>query len=997
MCKILLNKGLLIAYSLIWSYALSSQSLSELKANRDITLHQSVEEELYLYALSQESAIVLPMSEDVIQVDRIKSYLYSRYPELAYQIESTSQQILSQSEISRLLIAHIDQQAADGTLDIDGSLYHQVVSSLKDEQSIAILKYLQGYELFKLKRLKEAQKKFEPIIQLRKGPYEYAQYYSGLAFILTNDYSNAIKQLSAIRNTEALKDHIPYYLIAAHYGHHNYREAINTYQRHKTNNQLYNNTGIIKIVAYSYYHLQNDPEVISNINLLSQMRPLSDEEKYILGKSLLRNGEEDSASTLITAIGETEEQNELSKTAAYEQALYLSQQGKFEEAIGRFQVLLESDLYDREDIQHNLNILYTKTHNYDLAAVGALDNIKGKYSNESLNMLSTIIDQIHNPKTYNKVIKAIQLRSHDKSSIKTSLYNKAVSALQSGNKELGQEYFELLKEVDPLIEERGAVAAWKGIIAYQEGDYNRAQSLLANFINSQANKSTASPANKELEFNAHYFLAYTYFRSKNHQRALGHFSKCLTLNSPQKEPNVMEDLHLRLGDVYFLMDKYKDALISYNAVQKMNLEHKPYALWQEAVIAELQNRPYDQLLLLDEIINAYPKSKYYTKSVFGAANTLFALGKYDKAALLYNNLQNTNAPIRMQEEAIVQLGLISVNAGDYATAEKYYQHIISSSKDSEMQQRAHLALKEIYADYTYDTDAYIDLIKKEDDTNTLVEDQVIYELAYANFESKNDKEAIQQWSKLISEYPASQRLQESHYHIGLAYQRLDQIDKAATAFQSAVALGASSWSMKAYDQLELITYDINKDPKAYLTVLQNRKSSYTEYKLTGQQLYRAATSAIQIEDSKLALEYGVSLYNQDDINPQDKNQIVEDLTILLMKHKQWPLINQLEDQPNLKAYIAATPKMIYTRSLAYMNRQMLEKAAQSISDSYDILLNHPAWLAKCIILLSDIHVLENDKDSAIAALQALIETKSQVPEALIEIAKSRLNIILPDN
>ncbi len=80
-----------------------------------------------------------------------------------------------------------------------------------------------------------------------------------------------------------------------------------------------------------------------------------------------------------------------------------------------------------------------------------------------------------------------------------------------------------------------------------------------------------------------------------------------------------------------------------------------------------------------------------------------------------------------------------------------------------------------------------------------------------------------------------------------------------------------------------------------------------------------------------------------------------------------------------------------------MNQSELDTAAELITASYNELLNDPAWLAKSIILLADIYTLKGDKDSAIAALQALIETKSEVPSSLINMAKNRLDLITPQN
>jgi len=80
-----------------------------------------------------------------------------------------------------------------------------------------------------------------------------------------------------------------------------------------------------------------------------------------------------------------------------------------------------------------------------------------------------------------------------------------------------------------------------------------------------------------------------------------------------------------------------------------------------------------------------------------------------------------------------------------------------------------------------------------------------------------------------------------------------------------------------------------------------------------------------------------------------------------------------------------------------LNTQELDLAVTDITDNYEILLNDPAWLAKSILILSEVYVLQNEKDSAIAALQALIETKSSVPSTLIQEAQEKLKQLEPQN
>lgn len=998
MCKSLLFKYLLLISILLINESLWAQENSSMLPNRSVDMHQQVKEQLHYNALSQLEVDNLDPNEFSIKKDQLLSLLNTRYPELVYQLENSPKQIISQQEVSKLLLAIINEEAALGNLDLDGSIWESAQASIADSEGIATLEFLYGYELFKQQKLKEAQKNFKRLTKMRKGPYEYALYYSGLASLLEQNYDTAIAQLKSIGKEERLIPHIPYYLSAAHYGKEDYATVSKYYENRITETTLFNVEEITKIVAYSNYHLNRYEATINNLNILSQYRNLTDDEKYVLGKSLQKTGQNEEGNQLLANLADQSDEVQIKQTATYEYALQLSKDQKFEEAKSVFTTMLSNKAYDKEDITYNLALLNAKTANYDKVVESSLSLLKGKYQKEAISLLSEILDHIDNPITYNHAVDAINIRTEDKSLIKSSIYKKAIAALQSGNYPEAKSYFEKLKNIDPLIEERGAVAGWKGIMAYNDGDFVTAQRLLSNYLNSKSKGAHTSKIDSELEFNAHYFSAYSAFKLKGHQNALGHFSKSLELIVDPSDIDIQEDIQLRIGDCYFLMDNYQEAKVAYNAADELQRNHRDYALWQKAVIAELENKPYDQLLLLDDIIGQHNEGKYFGRAIFSSANTLFSLNKYDKSASLYKRIANEDVPLRMKEEAIVQLGLISVNAGAYDIAESYYNQILETSNDKELQHRSHLALKEIYADYTYDTDAYLKLVEKSgSDEESSNADEIIFGLAQENFESGNYNEAIMQWNKLITEYPQSAKNQEAQFQIGIAFQKKEKLTNAMDAYRATTQMGASDWSSKAYDQMEQIAYEKNNDHQLFLQLISDRKSTFASYDLTPSQTFKATKSAIATENSELVQVFLPALFESNAASKNEKTTFLKDATSLYMKNKQWDLITSLDQNSKIKAFIDASPKFIYTRSLALMNKKDLNKAAESITESYNVLLNDPAWLAKSIILLADIYTLQDDKDNAIAALQALIETKSEVPSSLIDMAKNRLELIQPQN
>ena len=986
MCKSLLYSVLLVFIGLIGSNRTLAQQDEVKSGSRTLDISERVAADLYHNALSQINHYDRFLADDKSEIDRIVSLLHTRYPELAYEIESSPQSLANQPEISQLIVSIVKEETIEGLSAINEGLSQSLSKTALDPHSLRTLEFLYAYELFRAKRLNEADKIWQRLIKSRKGEYEYAAYYAGLTALLQGRNNDAVLLLSKVGKTDRLKYHTPYYLAAAHYAQEEYTDVLKYYSLRIDETQLHNIEDLIKIVAYAQYKEEHYSDCVKSLNKLDLYVDLSSEESFVLGMALSKSGQLEASHDLLSAV--IQQDGDVQVNAAYEYALQLSQQGKHQESLLAFEKMVNDSQYDQSKVTYNLALLSAKLGKYDMAAHHALRLGSSKYNQKADFILLQILDNLENENLYRQVALILKSKPNTHQKLKTSLYNKGVIALQQQNFTLANDFFELLGDVDPLIEERGAVAAWKGIMAFQNKEYKKSTKLLTNYLRS---KSVSDQHNK-LEFDANYFLAYGHFKLHQHKRALGYFSEALKISNQStntlasNKKNILEDLSLRIADNYFLLGNYKEAIASYRRVDEINGTHRAYALWQQAVISELQNDPYDQILILDDLISTHPKSKYYYKALFSSANTLFGLNKYDKAAQFYKKILNNNIPQDMKEESIVQLGLIAVNAGEYDRAAKYYNQIINTTENTEMKHRAHLALKEIYSDYTYDTDAYLAVVAtttENEDSKPL--DSVLYNLAVNTLESGKNAKAIEQWKKLISDYPDSDLIDDAWMRIGQSETTNKEWNKAIDSYNQVVALSSPEFQNTAQDMALEIAFAKLKDYNLYLE-LRNRYQVPT----TASRAYNDAIAYLNTSKPIQSAKLLPTIYKGSEVNVKNKRDLLNNISQELMKSQEWKSLASIGSTDIMINEIDASPKHIYYRALAFMNLRELEEASLAITEHYATLLEDPAWLAKSIILLSDIYILQGDTDNAETALQALVETESQVPPSLIKVAKNRL-------
>ncbi len=998
MCNSFYHRQLLIVSWISITMLPSAFSQQNLYESRSIQLEGIVEEELYHQALFEFN----PYRDlsDVFYMERQKvvSLLNTRYPQLTYELEKTPKQALAGGEIANLMIRILQSETAAGVVETENGLWQLAQQSELSQHDKAVFKFLYAYELFKQKRFADADRIFEKILLTRKGEYEYAFFYSGLIDLLNEDYTSAAAKLKKIGKNEMLQLHAPYYLAAAHYGNKDYDTIEKFYSPRLKETNLHNITGLTKIVGYAQFNKEDYEASIATLKTLEQYRKLNSDEQFVLGMAYQKSGNRELSTKLLSKVAD--QSKPLAGRARYEQAVNLSKEKKYSESIALFEELLTQEGFNRYEVVWNLAVLNGQTKKYDQSVQYATELLDSYKKDQAIGLLEQLIDNVKNERLYVQLIRTLYQKLADDDVLKTSVYGKAMVALKNQDKKKANTYFELLADIDPLVEERGTVAAWRGIMAFEEGNFPKAVRLLTNYQN-------ARPLNHQyntLDFNSDYFLGYANFKLKNHSGALGHFANTLDALNKNNEltvPNsteTIDDLYLRMGDCYFLLDEYPSAQRAYNYLVQNNRPQKDYALWQTSIIAELQNKPYDQIVILDELINDFTESKYRNRAIFSTANALFAINRFEKSAKFYQHILQSNAPLGLQEESKIQLGLINVNAGNYQQAANLFQELIDSSQNQDVVHRSHIALREIYSDYTYDTDAYLQLIASDHKGEREVDlASELFDLAMNNFEKGNSEEAIRQWKKLIQEYPESPILGASYKNLAVAYESTQQWELAMEAYNEAASHNSKNEQINAFIKAEAIAYDEMNDLREYLEIRKKRRSNFPDQDFTTEEIYRECIANFELGNFKNSEKLMLEIVSDQDFSTRKKKNVIARVSLQLSRSKQWSGLLTIYENPSVENIVDGSPKLVYQRSLALFNEDQLDEAIVSITDHYDTLLEDPAWLAKGIILLSDIYVLKDDKISAEAALEALIGSESKIPEGQIEIAKKRRDALEPQN
>ena len=980
MRKLLLIRLFILNLIGFTAVSLIGQNADQLFHSKIMQSDQRVKNELYQSALiwtdviSSDQGLFVELEK---QKAELISKLYINYPELRSELRYFNTSLKKDQKVSPLIKEIIKRESVNGTLPKGTNVIQYAKSLGINSKDIQSLNFYYGYELFQEKKYKEAIKVLADCIQAKGEEYNYAQYYTGMGYLLLGDYQSSQSSLLKIGKDKSLENYLPYYLAATHYALGNYQDVVKYYAPRNKESKLFNLNDLNKIVAYSYYNEQNYASAALYLAKVQKM----DQAQDILMLSICYNRQGQYPSTLKLLSEYSVKDHSIDPFIQFEKAIALGQSSQEDEAIFIFNNLAASNQIDQNLLRWNITLLYARKKDYDSAISQAQTLLNTQYKRQASDLITQNLDRIDNPTQIAEISRSLSSSAGSKEMINDNIYYRTLDALKRENWTEFDQYLKLLEETNPHSKEYKEIIVHKGLNDMSKKNIISAKNYLSIFerLNDVAIDQTLSSK-------GYYNLAYLYFQEENGPKALGYFTKSLdilkSIEDTRENKLLKEDIYNRLGDIYLVKNDLNQAKKVYKTALGLNGNQGDYALFKMALIAELNGEYYDQIILLTDLSNDYPNSALKYKAEFLTANSLFELGKYEEAEKHYRLIVKEGKDNHLAEQSIIQLGLINVNAGNFAQAEQYYQRIIQGSKNSELQNRAREALKEIYADHSVNTDAYIALSSQESTSGS--PDEIIFKLAQDNFYENQYSIAINQLNKLINEYPKSQLVEESLLLMAKCYSSSEDYPKEAEQYIKILENNPNTTNGK--DIASRLSDILFKKLKEYQLYIQYSDFEWFTINNVQENEYRYIYSSIELNRLDQA-QSNLLKTASSDISSIQREELYLKLMQLHLDRKNWKDVILLQE----KIEKVQHPKWIYAYSLALMNIEEYPKGIANITDHYELLSTDSAWLVKSVILLSDMYYLTGDKKSAIAALEGLLESDLEVPTSLKKQAQERLN------
>lgn len=194
---------------------------------------------------------------------------------------------------------------------------------------------------------------------------------------------------------------------------------------------------------------------------------------------------------------------------------------------------------------------------------------------------------------------------------------------------------------------------------------------------------------------AQYIRAYALFRQARYNEAAIAFEAFLDDFSPRDVlpggPNYNADAHLRLGDSYFALRRYLEAV---NAYVRVRGQDEDYALYQAAQAYFFAGQPDRGRRTLARIEREHPNSTFREEAAFNIGYFLFQEGETDQAIETFRAFMRQFPRGALAPRALYTMGDVYYNADRLQEAAATYREVMQRFPRSPFAASAALSLQD---------------------------------------------------------------------------------------------------------------------------------------------------------------------------------------------------------------------------------------------------------------------------------------------------------------
>ena len=852
--------------------------------------------------------------------------------------------------------------------------------------------FIQGYSYYEEEDFENAAKSFYEIKDVDTKYTAPATYFYSHISYTKKDYETALVGFKKLEGDEKFGQIVPYYITQILYLGEKYKELIDYAPALLDSAQPTRASEIARLLGESYYRLKSYKEAIPYLERYqNETRGAKDEDLYQLGYAYYQTKEYEKAVSLFKQV--VYQESELAQTAYYHMAECYMSMNKNQFAITSFYEAYKMD-FDIK-IKENALFNYAKLsfeQQYDpyFKAAEAIWQYIEKYPeserrDEALSYLTTIYLNSSNYKAAMVSMDAIKEYNEPlKKAYQLVAYNLAVDNLNEGYFEPAIYNFEKARKFPYNRAINTLTYYWSADAYYQLKRYSKAIENYKAFI------YMPEAILQDVFVSAYYNLGYAYFKTKQYEDAILWFRKYLVDETKANEIK-LQDCYLRVGDCYFVTKEYDYAIDYYTKSTDMDGIDTDYALYQKALALGLLKRESEKIETLEKMVADYKKSTFLADAQFQLAESYMKSGLNDKALKLFDVMLETYPNGAYTKKCMMNKGQILYNENQYEESLTVYMEVIGTYPKHYEATISHDQIRKIYVKLNQ-IDKYEEFMQTAQlNLTDGVIDSATYDATYLKYIEGDCEKAITGFAKYLERFPDGIFAVQSHYYKAECDFTKNNLPKALESFRYVISKPVSGFTEPSLVKASKINFDNGNYKEAlanYVSLEQiaEYKSNILEARIGQMRCFyklRNYDAAIDYVNKVLATEKVSSKMVEEAHLIGGKSALeLNNLELALSEFK-----TTLEISKNVNAAEASY-------NIAYVLYEQ-EKYTEAETQLFDLVNNHAFydyWVAKGLMLLSDVYLATGDAFQAKHTLQSIIENYEG--QGLRDIAEQKLNDIL---
>jgi TolA-binding protein len=508
---------------------------------------------------------------------------------------------------------------------------------------------------------------------------------------------------------------------------------------------------------------------------------------------------------------------------------------------------------------------------------------------------------------------------------------------------------------------------WRAEANYRLGNYREAQSGYIAFLQMPGVRQTDEFAM------AHYNLGYVCFKMRDYAES-GTWFRQYVSNASNAKSAMVGDAYNRIGDTYYMVRGFKEAIKWYDKAAGVSAGSPDYALFQKALAMGFVESTQARIRQLQALVAKYPTSGYVDDAMYELGRSYVTVNDLPSAIRYFKTVRDRFQHSRFANKSMLQLGLVYYNTGDFDNSLVYYKRVVNEYPGTPEAEDALLGIRNIYMDQD-DPNGYISYTNqiggfaRVDDRQR---DSLTYMAAERLYMSGKVDEAIKRLEGYLKDFQQGRFELNAHYYLADSYYRKDEMTEALKSYEFVTGRGKSLFSEDALLRAASIHYHQGdySDALDYFRRLEDEADleENRQEAVIGQM-----RSLSKMDNPQLAINAAQRVIENSRMAPEIVREAhyLKASSHLQMAQEEEALQEFLILSANTSSNEGAEAK--FRVAEIYNNRGNSAKAEEVIFDFINKGTPHQYWLAKGFILLSDIYADRHEYFQAAQYLEGLLD------------------------